>query len=127
MYIQLKSFVFILAVFGWPLNFHFMFDLMLLSAVAIVALSFFLPKSIEHKREPPPPSLPTSPPDLKSSTTPIEHKREPPLPSLPTSPLDLKSSTTQVPLDDIVDDSELLLAEELTDSNDSKHIVIVRS
>ena len=39
---------------GWPLNFHFVFDLMLVSSVVTILLSFFLPKSIEKKRQSPP-------------------------------------------------------------------------
>ena len=39
---------------GWPLNFHFVFDLMVVSSVGIILLSFFLPKSIENKRKTPP-------------------------------------------------------------------------
>ena len=39
---------------GWPLNFHFVFDLMVVASVATFVLSFFLPKSIERKRESPP-------------------------------------------------------------------------
>ena len=59
---------------SWPLNFHFMFDLMIISAAVVFALSFFLPKSIEYKREPPPPEPSTTPPpDI-----------EQPIPEIPT-------------------------------------------
>ena len=50
---------------GWPLNFHFMFDLMVLSAAGIFLLSFFMPKSIELKRK-------ASPSDTVSAETSTE-------------------------------------------------------
>ncbi|XP_064385510.1 uncharacterized protein LOC135334305 isoform X2 [Halichondria panicea] len=50
---------------SWPLNFHFMFDLMIISAALIFALSFFLPKSIEYRRELPPPE-PSATPEIST-------------------------------------------------------------
>ena len=102
--LYLKFFVYLfLAVLGWPLNFHFMFDLMLLSALVVFGLSFFLPKSIEHKRESPTPSLPTGPSDVETSALRIP-----------------------VPPDDAEGDSEHLLVEGVmeSESNDTKQQVV---
>ena len=38
---------------GWPLNFHFMFDLLAVLTVGVVLLSLLLPKSAERKRDSP--------------------------------------------------------------------------
>ena len=39
---------------GWPLNHHFVFDLLCVGAVVVAVISLLLPKSIEmqRKREP---------------------------------------------------------------------------
>lgn len=39
---------------GWPLNHHFIFDLIVIISVFILLLSFTLPKSSEKKRLPEP-------------------------------------------------------------------------
>ena len=36
---------------GWPLNYHFVFDLLAVVTVAVVIVSCFLPKTIEKKRD----------------------------------------------------------------------------
>ena len=36
---------------GWPLNYHFMYDLVAVSSLVAVVISFFLPKTIEKKRD----------------------------------------------------------------------------
>lgn len=36
---------------GWPLNYHFMFDLLAVLALLTIVLSLFLPKTVEKKRE----------------------------------------------------------------------------
>ena len=36
---------------GWPLNYHFVFDLCAVLGVVIIIISLFLPKSSETKRE----------------------------------------------------------------------------
>ena len=36
---------------GWPLNYHFVFDLCAVLGVILIIISLFLPKSSETKRE----------------------------------------------------------------------------
>jgi len=36
---------------GWPLNYHFVFDLLAVLGLLTIAVSLFLPKTIEKKRE----------------------------------------------------------------------------
>ncbi len=36
---------------GWPLNFHFVFDILAICAIGVIVLALFLPRSIEMKRE----------------------------------------------------------------------------
>ena len=36
---------------GWPLNYHFMFDLLAVLALVTIGISLFLPKTVEKKRE----------------------------------------------------------------------------
>ena len=35
----------------WPLNFHFVFDLLAVGSVGLILFSFFLPRSIEKKKD----------------------------------------------------------------------------
>ena len=35
---------------GWPLNHHFVFDLLIVGGLSLVVVTFLLPKSIELKR-----------------------------------------------------------------------------
>ena len=41
----------ICAGLGWPLNYHFVFDLCAVLGVVLIIISLFLPKSSETKRE----------------------------------------------------------------------------
>ena len=36
---------------GWPLNYHFVFDLLAVLGLLTIAVSLFLPKTVEKKRE----------------------------------------------------------------------------
>ena len=39
---------------GWPLNYHFIYDVTALMTIIIILISFALPKSSEKKRVPDP-------------------------------------------------------------------------
>ena len=78
-----------------------MFDLMIISAAVVFGLSFFLPKSIEYKREPPPPEPSvTPPPEIPtpepSATPPPDIEQPTPEPSA-TPPPAIEQPTPEIP------------------------------
>lgn len=39
--------------YGWPLDYHFVFNVVAVFGIVLIIISLFLPKSIEKKRERP--------------------------------------------------------------------------